>query len=143
MLLFFVGTFRRELIAKFKRLNTFTAEDYDTLMNVLKVFGKIATTPNILTEVSNLSGELQDQTRFAYYESFTRNLILLNERYIRSAEAAQTPIFRAVGLTDAGVGLLAQEGLLVLTEDLTLYRHMLTSGIDALNFNHLRLWATP
>lgn len=141
LLLLFVGSFQRDLIAKFKRLNTFTTEDYDTLLIVLSRFGKIATTPNVLTEVSNLSNEIQDRTRVAYYESFARSLTLLNERYIQSTDVAQTPMFRALGLTDAGVALIAREGLLVLTEDLTLYQYISGAGADALNFNHLRSWS--
>jgi hypothetical protein len=68
----FVGRFQRDLIVKFKRLNTFTPEDYDTLVLVLSEFRNIASTPNVLTEVSNLSGELRDQTRAVYYKSFVR-----------------------------------------------------------------------
>ena len=141
MLLLFVGNFQRDLITRFKRLNTFTPEDYDTLVEVLKLFGNIVTTPNILTEVSNLSGELWDQMRNAYYGSFAQSLTFLNETYVPSTEVARTPIFRALGITDAGIALIAREGLLVLTEDLTLYQYVLNNRIDALNFNHLRPWS--
>lgn len=138
----FVGTYQRDLIARFKRLNTLTPEDYDTLAMVLGQFGTIATTPNVLTEVSNLSGELRNQARIAYYATFARSLRLLSETFIDSTEVAQTPIFRALGLTDAGIALIARKSLLVLTEDLTLYHYLLGTGVDALNFNHLRPWFT-
>ena len=141
MLLLFVGSFERDLITSFKRLNTFTPEDYDTLVAVIKLFGSIVTTPNILTEVSNLSGELRDQMKNAYYGSFAHSLTLLNETYVRSADVVRTPIFRALGITDAAITLTARKGLLVLTEDLTLYRYLLSNRIDALNFNHLRSWS--
>jgi hypothetical protein len=141
LLLLFVGSFERDLITSFKRLNTFTPEDYDTLVAVIKLFGSIVTTPNILTEVSNLSGELRDQMKNAYYGSFAHSLTLLNETYVRSADVVRTPIFRALGITDAAITLTARKGLLVLTEDLTLYRYLLSNRIDALNFNHLRSWS--
>ena len=140
LLLFFIGEFQRDLIAKFKRLNTFTPEDYDTLAIVLKQFGKIVTTPNIVTEVSNLSGALQGNTRAAYYNSFALRLAVLNEKYVQSTEAVSTPVFRALGITASGISLIAKQGLLVLTDDFTLYQYMSGSGIDALNFNHVRSW---
>jgi hypothetical protein len=141
LLLLFIGEFQRDLIAKFKRLNSFTPTDYDTLKAVLGQLGKIVTTPNILTEVSNLSGELRDQIKSAYYGTFAQTLTVLSETYIRSIDVAQTPIFRALGITDAGIALIAREGLLVLTEDLTLCQYLLGNGIDALNFNHVRSWS--
>lgn len=142
LLLLFVGSFERGLIGRFKRLNAFAVDDYDLLVAVLGRLGRIATTPNILTEVSNLSGELKDRVRSSYYESFASRLSLLSERYVESAQVAQTPIFRALGITDAGIILIASEGILVLTEDLTLCQHLWGSGIDALNFNHLRSWSS-
>lgn len=140
LLLLFIGKFRRELIAKFKRLNTFTTEDYDTLALLLEQFGRIATTPNILTEVSNLSGSLRDEMRGLYYNSFAGSLSVLHETYLPSSEVTATPLFRALGITDAGIALLAKDGMLVLTDDLTLYQYATGSGIDALNFNHVRYW---
>ncbi len=140
LLLFFVGQFQRDLIAKFKRLNTFAPKDYDTLAIVLRRFGKIVTTPNIVTEVSNLSGALQDRTRAAYYTSFALSLTVLDEKYVQSKEATNTPGFRALGITDSGILLIARQRLLVLTDDFTLHQYMSGNGIDALNFNHVRSW---
>jgi hypothetical protein len=140
LLLFFIGQFQRGLIANFKRLNTFAPEDYDTLATVLKQFGKIITTPNIITEVSNLSGVLQDKTKAAYYSSFALSLTLLDEKYVQSTEIARAPGFCMFGITDSAISLIAKRGILVMTDDLSLYQFMLGYGIDALNFNHVRSW---
>ncbi len=141
LLLLFVGRFRRDLISKFKMLTTFTPEDFDTLAVVVGQFGRIATTPNILTEVSNLSGTLSSQIKPAYYESFSRDLALLDEKYVPSKDVARTSAFRPFGITDAGIALIAKEGILVLTDDLMLCQYLLGNGIEALNFNHVRSWS--
>ena len=141
LLLLFVGQFRRDLISKFKKLNTFTPEDYDILAVALNEFSVIATTPNILTEVSNLSGMLSSQIRPIYYDSFAHGLTLLDEKYVPSREVALTPAFRAFGISDAGIALIAKEGMLVLTDDLMLYQYLSANGVDTLNFNHIRSWS--
>lgn len=140
LLLLFVGEFRRDLIPRFKRLGAYLPDDYDTLLRVLQNFSKIATTPNILTEVSNLSSALQDQIRFGYFDSFAGRISVLTETYVKSVNAASTQIFRTFGITDAGIALIAKNGLLVLTDDLPLYQYIVNIGLDSLNFNHLRSW---
>jgi hypothetical protein len=52
LLLYFVGATNRERISRFNRTQNFIPEDYDLLLQVLGYFQTIATTPNILTEVS-------------------------------------------------------------------------------------------
>ena len=63
LLLYFVGAFNPEEIPRFKRTKMFTVEDHDTLVGILGYFEKIVTTPNILTEVSNLSGQLAEHLK--------------------------------------------------------------------------------
>jgi hypothetical protein len=54
LLLYFLGSFDQDLIPSFKRTVQFTVEDYNTLLLLLQMFDRLVTTPNILTEVSNL-----------------------------------------------------------------------------------------
>lgn len=140
LLLYFVGRFAPEQIARFKRTDTFTVEDYKLLRLLLGRFERLLTTPNILAEVSNFSGQLGEPLRTKYFERFQAEISLLREEYVWSCEAAKGPGFIRLGLTDAGIHLLAQTPYLVLTGDLDLYLFLLSQRIDVINFNQLRLF---
>lgn len=139
LLLFFVGSFDRLLIAKFKRTgNRFSIDDFDLLNNLLARFDRVVTTPNILSEVNGLSNQIGEPTRTRYFSEFARKIPLLDEQYVASAQAAQVEAFSKLGLTDSGILHVVRGHYLVLTDDLTLYGFLEKAGIDALNFNHLR-----
>jgi hypothetical protein len=137
LLLLFVGAVRRGLIGTFKRVNKFAPEDYDTLCNVVRYFGQVLTTPNILTEVSNLAGQLSGADRDACFERFAATVTILEEKYIPSETVAQGRSFKKFGITDGGIAHLAGQSHLIITDDFPLYHFLLNSGYDALNFYHL------
>ena len=60
LLLYFVGLYNPSLIPQFKRTRIFTVNDFDVLQNFIALFSKVVTTPDILTEVSNLSNQLAE-----------------------------------------------------------------------------------
>jgi hypothetical protein len=132
-----VGSVRRELISSFKRVNKFAMEDYGTLRRVIDYFGQVLTTPNILTEVSNLAGQLSGDDRDRCFERFAATLTKLKEEYIPSNTVAQTKPFKAFGITDAGIVHIAERGHLIITDDFPLYHLLISSRLDALNFNHI------
>jgi len=138
LLLYFVGTFDKSEISKFKRTKIFAIEDYFTLIAFLHHFEKVITTPNIMTEVSNLSGQLGEHIRTNYFEQFARGIVLLNEYYLSSHDIAKMEDFKRFGITDTGILCLAKTNYLVLTDDFKLSNYLQTKGIDALNFNHIR-----
>ena len=137
LLLLFVGAVRRELVGSFKRVNKFAVEDYDTLFSVVNYFGKVFTTPNILTEVSNFAGQLSGADRDDCFENFAKTLTRLEEMYIPSKSVAESESFRKFGITDAGIAQFADKRHLIITDDLPLYHFLTTSGYEALNFYHL------
>jgi hypothetical protein len=51
------------------------------------------TTPNILTEVSNLSGKLNDVDLKAFREDFKGTIRVVPEHYCESKLAAESPAF--------------------------------------------------
>ncbi len=93
-----------------------------------------------MTEVSNLSGHLDDQTRLEFFEHWSQivDWVPHDERYVESEQAQHAPIFTRVGLTDAALSVLAEGGTAVLTDDFDLYDHLSRRGLDVLNFSHLR-----
>jgi rRNA-processing protein FCF1 len=138
LLLYFVGSYNRELIPRFKRTVQFTVEDFDLLVRLLSRFAQIVTTPNILSEVNSLSGQIGQPAKIAYFEQFARGIATLDEQYVASATASGLSEFPKLGLTDSGILHLAGGKYLVLTDDLRLCAFLEKTGVDVLNFNHIR-----
>lgn len=138
LLLYFIGSYDRSLITRYKRTRVFEERDYDTVLAFFGAFARLVTMPNILTEVSNLSTALADSIRPAYLRRFAAALGPFTEEYAPSQDTVRLPIFTRLALTDAGIEQVARDTYLVLTDDLDLYRHLERSGIAVLNFNHIR-----
>jgi rRNA-processing protein FCF1 len=137
LLLLFLGSYERKQISTNKRLATFTEEDFDLLTRFLGQFSRLITTPNILTEVSNLSNAIPDTKKAAYFAWFAGKLALLEEEYVPSA-AALGNRWAKFGLTDAAIAAIAKNRCLVVTDDFRLSQALQSDGIDTVNFNHLR-----
>jgi rRNA-processing protein FCF1 len=138
LILFFVGSFQRAQITQFKLTCTFTEDDYDLLCQFLGKFEKVITTPNVLTEVSNLAGQLGSHLKPDFFSVFAQGIKVLEEFHQPSAEIAATPAFIKFGLTDAVIANLAEGKYLVITEDHRVTGYLQSRNIDVLNFNHLR-----
>ncbi|MHC4179441.1 MAG: PIN domain-containing protein, partial [Planctomycetota bacterium] len=141
LLLYFVGSFNREQIPRFKRTNQFAVDDYDLLVRLLSRFARVVTTPNILSEVNSLSGQMGEPAKTEYFQEFARGIATLDEQYVASAAASQRSEFPKLGLTDSGILHLAGGKYLVLTDDFKLCQFLERAGVDVLNFNHIRLIA--
>jgi len=139
LVLFVVGLFDKRLISNFKHTKQFTPEDFKTLEAFLDNFKVFITTPNIVTEVSNLCGHLHEDKREGYSKVFSSLIKNLKEHYIMSAEVCEMKEFFKLGITDAGVVRLADKDFLVLTDDFALSQALQKQGISVFNFNHLRL----
>lgn len=138
LLLHVIGLHDKTLIPRFKRTAQFTEGDFDLLSRLLRLFKRVTTTPNILTEVSNLAGQIADPVKERIFQRLAGNIATLDERYVESRAAAAAREFPRLGLTDAGLIGLGREGMLVLTDDFDLAMTLQTGGSDAINFNHLR-----
>jgi rRNA-processing protein FCF1 len=141
LLLYFVGLLDRNQVQRFKRTQQYTAGDHQTLVALLKRFDKVVTTPNILTEVSNLSGQLGEPLRSRYFSAFAREISLLTEHYIESTRLAEAEHFVPFGLADTAILSLGAAGHLVLTDDSPLTQRLQKIGADVINFNHIRTLA--
>lgn len=139
LLLYFVGLFDQKIIPTFKRTKMFAKEDYSTLLGVLRHFKMVVTTPNILTEVSNLSGQLPERLRLDYFETFAHGTTLLDEHYCSSSDISKMEELKRFGLTDAGIFRLAKGNYLTITDDFRLSQYLQKKSIDVLNFNHIRI----
>jgi len=144
LLLYFIGAYDPDRIPKFKRTMAFSVDDFWLLISFLKAFNKLVTTPNVLTEVSNLSGQLAGDLRTTFYSDFANRIPLLEEHYVASVDAKSLAHFNQFGLTDSGIVQLVKDNYLVLTDDLKLVGYLQNQAIDVINFNHIRplAWTT-
>ena len=138
LLLYFIGSYDPEQIGKFKRTITFTVEDFQRLEKLISYFETVVTTPNVLTEVSNLSNQLPQQVKKTYFQVFSQLTSNLQETYHPSEEICALPHFHRFGLTDSGIIDLAPERYLVLTDDFPLANYLQSANVDVINFNHIR-----
>jgi rRNA-processing protein FCF1 len=138
LLLYVVGSLSLDRIARHKRTDTFTIEDYRLLDRLLRESGGIVVTPNILTEVSNLLGHTDEKTRGSLLILLRSLVRISEEHYVRSLEAVEAAEFSRLGLADASILSSPTEDLTVLTDDLHLYLALQRRGVEVINFNHLR-----
>lgn len=138
LLLYFVCKYEPNLISSYKRTKIYTLQDYRLIDNIVSYFSKIVTTPNILTEVSNLSTQLPDSKRYDYFREFRNQVSLITESYVASSRACSNDYFSSIGLTDSAIVELAKNNYLVFTDDFRLVGLLRKTGVDAVNINHLR-----
>jgi hypothetical protein len=142
LLLYFIGKFDPSQIPKFKRTAKFTTDDFRTLVSVFKQFNKIVTTPNILTEVSNLSNQLPDNLKRGFYSVFAGQVRIFDERHMPSINICAQDHFIKFGLTDSGI-VESASGYLILTDDFKLANFLENRKFDVINFNHIRFLGSP
>lgn len=138
LLMYFIGSYNKKIIEEFKRTNVFSISDYDIINNFVNFFDRIFTTPHVLTEVSNLSGQLENKFLEKYFDLFSEKLSILEERNVKAEKAFENKIMRKFGLADACINYIAREKILVLTDDFPLYGVLQKNNIDVINFNNIR-----
>lgn len=128
----------KEYLARSKRTQSYTEDDFNLLEELMEnVFAKVYTTPNVLTEVSNLGPD-----EIGFFSVLQTVVQVLDERYCTSRTAVDDPSFVKIGLTDSALLTLGQEFLIV-TADVRLYSTLRSRNIDAVNFTHIRQFPLP
>ncbi|HZR31511.1 MAG TPA: hypothetical protein VFA76_06630 [Terriglobales bacterium] len=141
LLLLLIGFYDRTLIGNFKRVAAYTLEDFLLLAWLLeKKFKTSVTTPHVLTEVSNLAGQIQENRKAGCFKQFVETFCTFTELTSTSFSATARPEFPYLGLTDCVIAEWASH-YLVITDDLPFWDALGKAGLDALNFNHIRTMA--
>lgn len=115
LLLLIVGSLDAGLIARLKRLQSFSIRQYEALADIVGRADALVTTPHLLTEVSNLANSFHEGLRSDFAERFRLWIALLREQYTPAQELSQSPFFR-FGLADSSM-LHAGSNILILTQD--------------------------
>lgn len=137
LVLFLVGAVNRERIEKFKRTKNFTIDDFEFLQQLMDWFGKVITTPHVLSQVSDLT-DLRDQELSQVRHKFKLLIRQSEEAYDPSLVLTGDPVFERLGLADAAIATVCSRGILVVTADLDLHIQIQRRGAETLNFNHVR-----
>lgn len=140
LVLFVVGQVDPNLISKHRRLEDYSIEDYELLIDLIDQVDALYVTPNTLTETSNLLRQHQDPEKALLVQGFSDIIHRSNEITIASATVATDRSFLDLGLTDAVLCEAVSEDIPLLTVDLDLYLELLVRGGEnlAINFTNLR-----
>lgn len=139
LLVYLVGCVEPQLIIKFKKTNSrYCVEDFKILDELFGNFNKFVTTPNVLTEVSNLGGQLSGQNKECFFALLSGFIQKTAEKYIPSPEISKDNLFIKYGITDRGLLELASKEHLIITDDFRLSAYCNSLGFHSINFNHLR-----
>lgn len=138
LILFIVGAADNSQIRTVKGTQTFDSGCYDLLLHLIGD-DEIATTPNVLTEASNILDRTKNANlRKKIMDAFRVFAARSEERYLQSKTVCSLPEFDVVGLSDAVLVCLGKEGWRLITTDLELWQIARKAGVDAINFNHYR-----
>ena len=137
LLLFLVVRVDAGLLSTFKRVSNFDESDVALLVEVVKRYSQIITTPHILAEVSNFVDQAPIHRRRELVGAFRRFAEDQQEHYEQAMELVRRPEFESLGLADTGIYSLSAS-VTVLTADGRLYSRIIAAGKLAINFNHLR-----
>ncbi len=139
LLLLFIGLYDKRLITTFKRTsNRFIDEDFENLSKFVDNFRKIVTTPHILTELSNFSGELSGRKKDDFFLFLSENIVNLEEIIDPSINIIENEEFIKFGLTDTAIYCLSRNKIPVITVDFKLSGYLQSKNIEVFNFNHIR-----
>lgn len=139
LILLVVGSESRELIPKHRRLEHYSAEDFEILCRFLDNADRLYLTPNTLTETSNLLNQHGEPERSRFMRRLQYLIHDSNEIVVSSIDASSNPNYQRLGLTDAALLEIATVETPVLTVDFRLYWAALESGEErAVNFTPFR-----
>ena len=133
LVLLVVGLADPDLIGVHKNTQAFNSAHFDVLFETLSPEMSIVSTPNVLTETSNMLAQIGEPKRSKIMNRFALLIEDLEEIYLPRKAAAKSAHFVRLGLTDAVIANLKKDKCRVLSVDAKLCYACAESGIDALN----------
>ena len=139
-LLLAVGRAEKGLVARHKHLRPFNEADYELLQGFLVFADEVVTTPNALTEVSNIATYgIAEPARSRIVASLQGLIGSFREIYHPSTGVADQDEFARLGLADCAWLSVLDRRTRLLTVDNDLYLAALNRGCHAVNFHHARI----
>ena len=131
-----IGSFDRELLSKFKRTKKY-AEYFYLLATLIEPVSRLFITPHVLTEVSNLAGQLGEDRCQSFRQQIAHLIQQCHEHSVPSASLASNSLFPRLGLTDVALTELAGQNVLVLTDDFPLYLELSNQEHPVIYFTYV------
>jgi hypothetical protein len=139
LVLLIVGLASIEMIDRHRRTRTgYSRQDFRLLKALVDRHEVLLTTPNIISEASNLLIESDGCYSQRCAQILRAVLQSGHERYVASKEAAARSCMPRLGITDCAILELLDGSTLLITSDLGLYLEALEIDPSVKNFNHLR-----
>lgn len=139
LILLLVGIYDRNYIPNFKRTRNFTYKDFDILIEFIHKFKHLFITPHILTEVSNLSKQVQEYRLKEYFKHFADILNKMQEISINKNDILNNKYIEILGVTDIGIMEASENNdILFLTEDIVLSNIAESKKLKVINFNYIK-----
>jgi len=138
LVLLIAGTIKPALVGTHRRLRAFSDQDYQNLSAIAARYAEHVSTPNILTEASNLLGS-SDQEMFPGAGVALANYCArLREIYVPSEAVMSEGVYLRFGLADAGiVDVALRHRIHVMTAEYALHGILVRSGGTSVNLRHL------
>lgn len=121
-----------------KRLQQYDEIDFCNLKELIAASAKVIFCPNVATETSNLVRYVQDPLRSMIAQVLASLIKRTEEQTVPSSVAVDREEYNRLGLADAVLLKLAENGATLVTDDLPLYLAALGAGQKAINFAHLQ-----
>lgn len=139
LLLFLVGNLAPDRVGQVKGLKEYERADVHWVNTHMRASRGRVSLPNILTEVSNLIGEVQikrGELVPGLNEAFADFVHSVSEVYEKRENVVVTPEFLKLGLSDAAIVKLARDQVTVLTADRDLFGVLASQNVDVHNIWH-------
>lgn len=127
-------------VERFKRTSDFSKQDFALIASLLQFFDRRVTTPNIVTEASNLLSHMPQHHRNRATQGLSEFVVSADEIYIPSRQATDDEAHARLGVSDVATIKSAHQTPepLVLTTDLALHIELGRRGRASINYNHVR-----
>ena len=129
LVLLIIGLIDQELISSHKRTSTYTKDDYENLLLIIKDFHNLVVLPNVWTEVDNLLNRFPGERKWAYIERIKELTTQTTEKFLTTKRGVNSEYFMSVGLTDSLLVELGKECDLFITADTFLSDIAVAHGI--------------
>jgi hypothetical protein len=120
LVLLVVGRYDPSKLVSFRATRKYNLRFYQTLELLVSIFSRLYTTPNIITEVDNLSRQTSRGEWQGVADSLRGAVSALHETPFASRDLVTGAMHPRLGITDCSIIEMASRGLLVITDDLAL-----------------------
>jgi len=136
LLVLLVGLFDPGLLQRFKRTSRYADDDFAFVQTKLEEFAgstRMITTAHILTEVSNLTGQLREPARSEVRKALAALVREADEEVVPAKRIVEHDRDLVLGVADTAIELAVESDSIVFTDDFHLSGLLEARGVEVLN----------